>query len=191
MVEIRTIKPMVRISMPKRPSGRVVRQARRFQVVVRRRRDFLPPTPQPTPCVLWQGTANKDGYGVRWIHVGDGWQLVMMHRWIVQVVRRRLDSTEIVMHKCDNRLCFRFDHLQVGSILDNNADMKAKGRNSLPPRNVFHGEDHPMSKLTVESVREIRLRVSLGEPRKALAERFGITVETVGKIVRRERWGFE
>lgn len=173
--------------MPVRP---VAVKRRRFKVVVRRLKDFLPPTPQPTHCVLWQGTCDKDGYGIRQVKDSTGtWSIISMHRWIVeQYIGRKLRKTDVVLHACDNPPCFRLDHLSIGTIWSNNRDMVSKGRNSPPPRNVFHGESHPMSKLTIEKVRLIRMRVSHGESRTAVAERYGIAVGTVSKIVNGDRW---
>lgn len=33
-----------------------------------------------------------------------------------------------VLHKCDNRLCVRVDHLFLGTQKENLADMRSKGR---------------------------------------------------------------
>lgn len=33
-----------------------------------------------------------------------------------------LDRSEVVRHKCDNGLCFNPEHLEIGSIADNNRD---------------------------------------------------------------------
>jgi hypothetical protein len=193
MVEIRslrTLDPGFRIALPQRPVRPKRVTKRRFAVIVRRIKDFPPPTPQPTHCVLWQGTCDKDGYGVRQIKDSKGtWRVVPMHRWIVeQCLGRKLRSSEVILHACDNPPCYRIDHLSVGTIRSNNADMWLKGRGSLPPRNIFHGEAHPMSKLTIEKVRMIRMRVDHGESRKAVAERYGIAVGTVTKIVNGDRW---
>jgi hypothetical protein len=48
---------------------------------------------------------------------------------------------KVVMHLCDNKLCYRYDHLRIGTHSENHADMMSKGRNgngattgSLVPR---------------------------------------------------------
>lgn len=52
-----------------------------------------------------------------------------VHRWVVAAVHGwPAIEGKVVMHKCDNRKCYRYDHLQIGTIADNNADMHAKGR---------------------------------------------------------------
>ena len=77
MPEIRTLKPLVKIRMPSaRKSGYRPSQVK---VVQRLRRDFPPPTPQPTPCVIWQGAQGRDGYGWRKV---EG-KPMSMHRWVM------------------------------------------------------------------------------------------------------------
>ena len=148
MVEIRTLKPLVKLRMPQRPTRRDPRR-QQYKIVVRHNRDYPPPTPQPTPVRLWQGVEGTDGYGRRKVRDADGSiRSSSMHRWVMeQLLERRLKPSEVVLHACDNRLCYRADHLSVGTVQDNNADMRAKGRNTPPPVNVFHGECHPMAKL--------------------------------------------
>ena len=106
MVAIRTLKPLVKLRMPTRQHP-----TRRTQVkVVRRTQATHPtPTPQPTPCRLWQGTQGSDGYGWRKITLADGRRIpVSMHRWVMaQLLGRRLNRYEVVLHACDNPLCYR------------------------------------------------------------------------------------
>ena len=189
MVEIRQlrqIRPVTRISMPKKVEP--VRRRKIF-VVRRRRVDFPPPTPQPTPCVLWQGPASSDGYGSRKMKINGSWITVAMHRWVMeQATGEKLSPLDVVLHACDNRLCYRFDHLSVGTVFDNNADMLAKGRNSPPPRNVFHGADHPQARLSWTQVYEIRVRMKLGVPAQDLGEEFGVSSTQIRRIANGERW---
>lgn len=126
MVEIRTLKPSVKIALPS-----ALPRPRKGQIVVRRRADHPAPTPQPTPCVLWQGTIDDHGYGTWWRrdHRTDPWVKVRPHRWILELtLGRKLKADEVVLHACDQPLCFRADHLSVGTRADNNADMMRKGR---------------------------------------------------------------
>jgi hypothetical protein len=39
-----------------------------------------------------------------------------------------IPAGKIVLHRCDNPKCCRPDHLQIGTIADNNHDRDAKGR---------------------------------------------------------------
>jgi len=190
MPEIRTLKPMVRIRMPASPRSRAGGRAGQFKVVTRYNRDFPPPTPQPTPCRLWQGAEGTDGYGRRKVTREDGTRSsTSMHRWVIeQLLGRRLKSSEVILHACDNRLCYRADHLSIGTVQDNNADMKAKGRNTPPPVNVYHGECHPMAKLQAWQVRRIRGHYQSGLKATTIAEMFDVSPSTIRRIVTGVRW---
>lgn len=101
-------------------------QPRQWQrkVFVRRLVDYPAPTPQPTPCRLWQGVTRHNGYvehGVR----PDG---KLIHRWVWEQINGPIPPGMCVLHKCDQGLCYRYDHLWLGTRADNNRDMAAKGR---------------------------------------------------------------
>ena len=149
MVEIRRLAPSVRIALP---TGRAPDLAGGRYVVVRRRRgDFPPPTPQPTPCVLWQGSVDRDNYGRMKRRVSGKPETVRVTRWVMEeLLGRPLRPDEFILHACDNPPCFRVNHLSVGTAADNNRDMKEKGRAVPPPINRFQGECHPMAKLSAQ-----------------------------------------
>ena len=127
MVVIRQLKPLVRIQLPKKPP---IVKSRRVITVVRRLADHPTPTPQPTPCRLWQGTVDNNGYGTWWVPTdAGGWRKVRPHRWVIeQLLERQLLASEVIIHRCDQPLCYRVSHLAVGTTAQNNADMVAKGR---------------------------------------------------------------
>lgn len=193
MVEIRKLRPLVSIRRP--GASEAPSSARRVPARVERRRiDFLPPTPQPTPCVLWQGIVDRDGYGRLKVPGEDG-RLVPTgpHRWVMDQLRfaetgRHLRPDEFVLHLCDNPPCFRVDHLEVGSVQQNNQQMFDRGRASPPPRNVFYGEEHPGAKLTTRDVRSIRSRYQSGLSVRTLADQFGVGPTAVRRIVRGVTW---
>jgi hypothetical protein len=186
MVEIRRLQPSIKIALP---GGRVPDRGHTFTVVLRRRSEFPTPTPQPTPCVLWQGSVDRDGYG-RMKRVRDGVRsTVAVHRWVMEeVLGRQLRRDEVILHACDNPPCFRIDHLSVGSLADNNADMRAKGRGVPPPINRYEGECHPMAKLSVHQVRAIRGHYQSGLTTKTIAGMFDVSVSTVQRIVAGIGW---
>ena len=148
MVEIRKLNPGFKIALP---GGRLPDRGQNYMIVLRRRGEFPPPTPQPTPCVIWQGSVDRNGYG-RMKRARDGERMtVFVHRWVMEeLLGRQLRPDEVILHACDNPPCFRVDHLSVGTLADNNADMRAKGRRKKPPINVYRGECHPMAKLTAQ-----------------------------------------
>jgi HNH endonuclease len=94
----------------------------------RRLADYPPPTPQPTPCRLWQGAVHSSGYGVL---VGFSHQSNKKkhyaHRWVWEAVNGPIPPRLVVRHKCDNRLCYRLSHLELGTQADNVADAVQRG----------------------------------------------------------------
>jgi hypothetical protein len=52
-----------------------------------------------------------------------------MHRWVVaQIDGWDAIEGKVVMHLCDNRRCYRYDHLRIGTVADNVRDAAAKKR---------------------------------------------------------------
>jgi hypothetical protein len=187
MVEIRVLRPTVTMRMPTRMGGY---RPRPNVMVVRRTAATHPsPTPQPTPCRLWQGAVGSDGYGWRKVGEGPGRKGVSMHRWVMsEAIGRKLKPTEVVLHACDNPLCYRVEHLSIGTVQDNNADMRAKGRDVKPPRNVFYGECHPMAKLSEAQVRSIRGHYQSGLAVKTIARMFEVAPSTIRRILKGVTW---
>jgi hypothetical protein len=129
------------------------------------------------PCKLWGKSTTKAGYG-QW-KKGGKWFLAHRMAWEEQV--GPIPLGKLVMHRCDVRNCHEIKHLRLGTHADNSADMVSKGRQR-------RGEGLPQHKLTEIQVREIRSRGLVGESAAKIAQEFGIKIQTVGKIVRRERW---
>ena len=184
MVEIRRLTPVTKIAMPRPPAGQRTRR-RMFKRVERRRGEFPPPTPQPTPCVLWQGITDDHGYGTRWVADGLGQYVkVRIHRWVMgEVVGRPLEPKEFVMHACDQPLCFRVDHLSLGTARDNNLDMYEKGR-FVHVANKTFGDRNPNTKVVEAEKRKIINAYRRGTTARSLAEHYGVNVSTISRIVR-------
>jgi hypothetical protein len=98
--------------------------------VVRLLADFPPPTPQPTPCRLWQGSCDGDGYGVLTANNRPN-SRQRAHRWIWEMANGPIIPGIVVRHKCDNPPCYRLSHLELGTVADNNND--ARQRDHLGP----------------------------------------------------------
>lgn len=151
------------------------------QVILRSNTTHPTPTPLATHCRLWQGSLNSKGYGRKWVF---GIGMVPMHRWVMaQVYGWGAISDKVVMHLCDQPLCYRFDHLRLGDHADNSQDMMAKGRGV--------GQFRPNSgwtlKLSVEDVREIRRAYEAGEATQSeLGRMFGVHRTTILRIIRYE-----
>lgn len=112
-----------------------------------------------------------------------------MHRWVMeQMEGRPLKSSEAVMHRCDNRLCYRVDHLQIGSVALNNLDMFIKGRASPPPVNRLGGATNPNARLDVEAVAEIRAMLAEGFTQALIARQFGVSTSQIQRIAAGRAW---
>lgn len=98
----------------------------RPRLIVRRAYlDFPAPTPQKTWCRLWQGAVDSDGYGVLTTHQTR--EKKAAHRWVWEMAYGPIIPGLVVRHKCDNRLCFRLSHLELGTVADNNRDASERG----------------------------------------------------------------
>jgi hypothetical protein len=95
-----------------------------------------------------------------------------------------IDEHICVLHKCDNPPCVNPDHLFLGTVLDNNADMVSKARQQ-------RGEAHYQAILTEDQVRSIKSnyrRYSRTNSCNALARKYGVTPKTINAIINGENW---
>lgn len=131
-------------------------------------------------CWEWTGRLDRDGYGRSEAgSKGQGYGLV--HRLAYEAIHGDIPGGLMVCHTCDNRRCFRPDHLFVGTARDNSHDAMHKGR--LPI-----GERHGRAKLTEAAVRELRRLHSEGHTLQSLADRYGVCLYTAAAAARRETW---
>lgn len=142
----------------------------------------------PDECWPWQELSrDKNGYGL-FSYRESGASIVIRGTrfgWDLIHPDDLLKPGELVCHTCDNPPCQNPNHWFKGSNAVNMADMAKKGRGTGPGR----GEDHYKTNLTWDNVREIRWRYARGRTsQQALADEFGISRESVGHIIRNERW---
>jgi HNH endonuclease len=111
-------------------------------VIYRTHDDYPPGNPLDTLCKLWQGAVDRDGYGVLSAptnHRSNAKRYV--HRWVWESVNGPIPKGMVIRHRCDNPVCFRLSHLELGSIADNNRDAVIRGhagrRRVLSPRETI------------------------------------------------------
>jgi hypothetical protein len=84
-----------------------------------------------------------------------------------------------VLHKCDTPACINPDHLFLGDVRINSADMAAKGRSQ-------QGERHHNARLKLTDIE--RIRASTGVRAADLAAEFGVTANYISQIRAHTRW---
>lgn len=85
----------------------------------------------PDACWPWTGSTDRKGYG----HVNRPKlkpSPMLAHRYAWQLAHGDPGAL-CVLHRCDRPPCCNPAHLFLGTVADNNADMRAKGRSSPPP----------------------------------------------------------
>lgn len=139
-------------------------------------------------CWLWRGAKNADGYGLISLNdISSGLRRVRRAHQVSWMIHYGdYDNALNVLHKCDVPSCVRPEHLWLGTRADNMQDMWTKDRH---PKVQLKGERNPFSKLTDDQVILIRNQYSLGNVSLAdLAAEFGVTFQTISRIVNRRIW---
>lgn len=135
--------------------------------------------PEPnTGCYLWALSLTHNGYGrIHW----KG-KTRRAHRVAWEFVNGEAPADLQVCHKCDTPACCNPDHLFLGTALDNQHDMIAKGRAHYA--GGARGERHFKCKLSDAAVAEIRaIYAAGGITTRALAKQFGVGKSTIQSIV--------
>lgn len=125
-------------------------------------------------CWIWEGATLEQGYG----YMKVGARRVLTHRLAYALTWGGLSDSDCVLHRCDTPSCINPNHLFLGTRADNNADRMRKGRH-------VYGSASPRAKLTDERVREAR---TSEEPLSVLAERYGVSHETIRLAVSGQTW---
>lgn len=119
-----------------------------------------------TGCWNWNGHIRSNGYPGTMMSRGIPENA---HRAYYEKHKGLIPEGLTLDHLCRNRKCVNPDHLEAVTLTVNR-------------------RREPRIKLTIESVREIRLARSKGELLRVIAGRYGITRGMVGRIVRNKVW---
>ena len=135
----------------------------------------------------WTWTATTKGvpgkqYGNFTVKRDGMWKQVGAHRVSYEYAHGKIPPGLFVCHRCDNMLCVNPSHLFLGTALDNNLDMKSKGRTRC-------GEAHWNAKISDAQVRSIIERARDGESQGSIGRSIGITQSTVSRIISGESRG--
>jgi len=95
----------------------------------------------------------------------------LAHRLAWHAYRGVIPNCLAVLHRCDNPPCCNPAHLFLGTLADNNADMKAKGRQ--------------FCKLTPDKARAIRLDT---RSQVVTAKEHGVSQQLVSRVKLGEVW---
>lgn len=142
-------------------------------------------------CWLWRGRRDGSGYG----QLQYKKQRIGAHRLSYELHIAEIPAGLWVLHRCDNKLCVRPDHLFLGTHLDNVRDCVSKGRNRFP---VLYGRQHKNAKINYEIAQKIRelYAIGRGDKKKSrgafrqvdIATMLGTTRCIVSNVVRGGTW---
>ena len=121
----------------------------------------------PSACWPWLNGRSGTGYGViRW----HG-KVVYAHRLAYELYHNcTVPPHLVVRHRCDNPLCCRPTHLEVGTRFDNSRDMAERGR----------ARCNVLSRAEVLDIRALHQQhMPIGE----MCARFHVTQKTIWLIV--------
>lgn len=137
-------------------------------------RDVMAENARPDgDCLIWTGSATRDGYGV----LGIGRLQFRAHRIAYEAAHGEPADGRLVCHRCDRPLCIAPAHLFLGTPAENTRDMHAKGR-----ANIRRGADHHACKILPEQRPAIRAARAAGANLTTLAAQYGVDFRTIHGI---------
>lgn len=140
---------------------------------------FYEKVSQGGECWEWIAGKNASGYGI----MGFSGKCVLAHRVSFEMHKGAIPDGLCVLHSCDNPSCVNPAHLSLGTQAENIRQRDERGRTGRTMGVL--GEQHYGSKLTESAVRDIR---SSSLSRYELADKYGVSHVTIGKVIRGESW---
>ena len=138
---------------------------------------FMPGEPPASGCWDWTASTNQGGYGQFSMFIGGKSIPILAH--VVSYRIYRGPTEEFVLHSCDRPICVQPAHLSLGSLAENNRQMRERDRHA-------RGERVPNSKLTTADV--LWIRAQTGMTHREMAERLGVNRATVTEILLGRKW---
>lgn len=134
-------------------------------------------------CLVWSKSVDAKGYGR--VRVPGSRAHFRAHR-IAFLISTGVDPRDLlVCHTCDNPPCIRPEHLFLGTVADNVADMMEKGRHKPTGGS---GEDNPNATLSEGDVREIVRLILSGKPNTEIAKSYGVSGAIISCIRLGKAW---
>jgi hypothetical protein len=128
-------------------------------------------------CWEWLGYRDRDGYGSV-----SMWPTRMgAHRVAYEIVNGAVPDGLAVRHRCDNQPCCNPAHLELGTIIDNNRDKTARGRDAK-------GERHGMARYSAEQIEHVKRLIAGGLTSPAIEAETGVRRATVLKVMGGKQW---
>lgn len=132
----------------------------------------------PAGCWNWPRRKTVDGYGK---FKANG-KNIRAHRYAYEQSNGKIPDGMFVCHSCDNPACCNPNHLWIGSLQDNHADMMKKGRWHSMSGVFLRGEKHPLAKLSNHQREVIKVRAKSGDGYRSLARAYNVTDTTIREV---------
>ena len=128
-------------------------------------------------CWIWMAGYRGDDYRGYACHEKKH---DLAYRWAYRIYKGEIPLGMQINHRCNVPSCVNPDHLYAGTQAQNIGDCIKSGRRAI-------GSKHGMAKLSESQAADIKNNPTM--PRKVLADRHGVSVQTIKKIRAGALWG--